>query len=320
MLSLVSAIVLLASTAQDKPPAAPAGNSDLTVTLATDKTEYVIGEEVQAEVTLTNSGDKDLSVSELMLEERSLSFDVTFDAAGGKKKQFMFTLVRPDPHLLDRVTLPKVTLKPKKSVSGLYRIPTLRTGALSVAAVYKGGEKDARSSAVALKVAAQAGDAGRLAAAVKTSKGSFTIDLNPDDAPNTVANFVSLAKRGFYNNMNFHRVIKNSWIQTGCPYDNGYGGPGYALKSEAEGQKELKHDIGTVAMSGNLKNGYTGSQFYIALSKIPAFDAKFTIIGKVQESGYGVIRDIGNVDVDKTTDRPTKEDIRLSEVSIVVIK
>jgi peptidyl-prolyl cis-trans isomerase B (cyclophilin B) len=320
MFRLATVILLLATVQQ--PPAAPAAASDLTLTLVADKAEYVIGDEIQVQVSLGNATDKDISASELCLEERSLSFDITFDAAGGKKKQFLFSVTRPDPHLVDRVTLPRVTLKARTGMMvGIFRIPTLRTGALSLTAVYKGGEKELRSpSLTTLKVIPQAGDAGRLAAAVKTSKGSFTIDLFPDEAPNNVANFVSLAKRGFYNNMNFHRVIKNSWIQTGCPYDNGYGGPGYAVKSEAEGQKGLSHDVGTVAMSGNLKNGYTGSQFYISLSKIPAFDSKFTIVGKVQEAGLGVLRDIGNVEVDKTTDRPSKEDVRLSEVSIVVVK
>jgi peptidyl-prolyl cis-trans isomerase B (cyclophilin B) len=317
MLRLASIAAVLAFVQQ---PAAPAaGNPELTLTLATDKADYVIGEDVQAEVTLTNASDRDLSVAELAFEERSLSFSVTFDAAGGKKKTFAFAVTRPDPHLVDRLTLPKVTLKPKKSVNGLFRIPTLKTGALEIAAVYKGGDKEVKSAAAVLKVAPQSGDASRLAAAVKTSKGSFTIDLYPDEAPNTVANFVALARRGFFNNMNFHRVVKNSWIQSGCPYDNGYGGPGYAVKSEAEAQT-VAHDAGTVAMSGNLKNGYTGSQFYITLSKIDSFNKKFTVIGKVQEGGLGVVKDIGGVEVDKTTDRPSKEDVRLSEVSIVVVK
>ncbi len=317
---LRSAAAVLALACLQQPPAPAAGAPELTLALATDKAEYVIGEDVQAEVALANASEKDLVVAELAFEERSLSFDVSFDAPDGKRKQFLFAVTRPDPHLVDRVRLPQVALKPKKSMIGLFAIPTLRAGTMSVAAVYRGADKELRSAAVSLKVAAQAGEAGRLAAAVKTSKGAFTIDLFPESAPNNVANFVALAKRGFYNNMNFHRVVKNSWIQSGCPYDNGYGGPGYALKSEAEGQKGMAHDAGTVAMSGNLKNGYTGSQFYIALAKIPAFDAKFTIIGKVQEGGASVLTAIGGVDVDKTTDRPSKEDVRLSEVSIVAVK
>jgi cyclophilin family peptidyl-prolyl cis-trans isomerase len=134
-----------------------------------------------------------------------------------------------------------------------------------------------------------------------------------------VANFVALSKRGFYNGLNFHRVVKNSWIQTGCPYDNGYGGPGYAVKSEAEAQTVL-HEPGSVSMSGNLKSGFAGSQFFISLTNLPAFDKKYTVIGKVTAGGLDTVRKIGMVEVDKNTDRPSKEDVRLKEIKIVAVK
>ena len=119
----------------------------------------------------------------------------------------------------------------------------------------------------------------------------------------------SLVKRGFYNNMNFHRIIKNGWIQTGCPYDLGFGHAGYAVKSEAENQTVL-HEAGTVAMSQNLKSGFTGSQFFIDLKRQEAHDKKFTIIGRVPESRMEVVKQIGSVDTDKNTDRPLKEDLK----------
>jgi peptidyl-prolyl cis-trans isomerase B (cyclophilin B) len=300
-----------------QPPAA--GPSDLTLTVATDKAEYVIGEEVQAEVTLTNSGDKNLDVAELVFEDRSLSFDVTFEASPGKTKQFSCSILKPDPHLVDRIGPARITLKPKKSMTGVFRIPTLKPGALSVAAVYKGGEKEARSTAAALKVAQQADGSSRLAAAVSTSKGDFQIDLLPEEAPNNVASFVSLAHRGFYNNMNFHRIIKGGWIQTGCPYDLGFGHAGYAVKSESEGQTVV-HEAGTVAMSQNLKGNFTGSQFFIDLKRQESHDKKFTIIGRVPENRMEVVRQIGSVETDKNTDRPLKEEIRLKEIKIIVVK
>lgn len=311
------ALAVLALVCAQQPPAA--GPSDLTVTLATDKSEYVIGEEVQAEVTLTNSSDRNLDVAELVFEERSLSFDVSFEPSPGKSKQFSYSIVKPDPHLVDRIGPARVTLKPKKSVSGIFRIPTLKPGALSITAVYKGGEKEARSSAATLKVAAQADGSSRLAAAVSTSKGDFQIDLLPDEAPNNVSSFVSLAHRGFYNNMNFHRIIKGGWIQTGCPYDLGFGNAGYAVKAETEGQTSV-HEAGTVAMSQNLKSGFTGSQFFIDLKRQEAHDKKFTIIGRVPESRMDVVKQIGSVDTDKNTDRPLKEDIRVKEIKIIVVK
>ena len=293
--------------------------ADLTLTMATDKTDYVLGEDVQAEVTLTNAGDKTLEVAELVFEERSLSFDVSFEAAPGKTKQFSYSVLKPDPHLVDRIGPSKVSLKSKKSLIAIVRIPILKTGALQVTAVYKGGEKEVRSSVATLKVAPQGDGGSRLAAAVSTSKGDFQIDLLPEEAPNNVASFVSLARRGFYNNMNFHRIIKGGWVQTGCPYDLGFGHAGYAVKAETEGQTAV-HEAGTVAMSQNLKGGFTGSQFFIDLKRQEAHDKKFTIIGRVPESRMDVVKQIGSVDTDKNTDRPLKEDIRLKEIKIIAVK
>src|ERR1043166_6615374 len=296
--------------------------SDLSVSVATDKAEYVLNDDVMAEVTLTNGADKALDLAELTFDERSLSFDVSSDSGGGAMKSFLFSFVRPDPHLMERIAPARISLKPKKSLVGVFRVPTLHAGEMSITAVYKGGDKEMKSAPVKVKVGAQKGQDGqdetRLAAIVETSSGSIQIDFMPEEAPNNVANFVSLAKRGFFNGLIFHRVVKNSWIQSGCPYDNGYGGPGYALKSEAEGQK-AKHEAGTVSMSGNLKSGFTGSKFFICLSTLPAFDGKFTVIGKVTPAGIDTIKKIGMVEVDKNTDRPTKEE-RLKDVKIVAVK
>ena len=311
------ALAVAALLFAQQPPAA--GPSDLSLTLAAEKADYVIGEQVQVEVTLTNSGDKTLDVAELAFEERSISFDVTFEASPGKSKQFLYSVLKPDPHLVDRIGPTRGSLKSKKSLTALFRIPTLKTGALTIGAVYKGGEKEVRSSAASLKVAAQGDGSSRLAAAVSTSKGDFQIDLLPEESPNNVASFVSLAQRGFYNNMNFHRIIKGGWIQTGCPYDLGFGHAGYAVKSEAENNTKV-HEAGTVAMSQNLKGGFTGSQFFIDLKRQESHDKKFTVIGQVPESRMEVVKQIGAVDTDKNTDRPLKEDIRLKEIKIIVVK
>jgi len=305
---LTTAAFLLSLVAQDK--------ADLTLTLTLDKAEVPVGEEIQAEVTLANAGAADASVTELVLEERSLSFDVSFDV-GGKPRQFLFSEVKPDPQVIDRVGPSKVTIKSKKSVTGLFRIPALRAGTVTVVAVYKGADKELKSAAATVKASAT-GDAVRLAAQVETSMGGFQIDLLPEEAPNSVAHFVLLARRGFFDGLNVHRVVRNGWIQTGCPYDNGFGGPGYALRSEAEGQTAV-HDPGAVALAGNLKSGFTGSQFFVNLAANPSFNKKFTIIGRVSGSGLDVAKKIGAADADKATDRPVK-DIKVSSIKIVAVK
>jgi peptidyl-prolyl cis-trans isomerase B (cyclophilin B) len=303
-------VVLLAT-------ASAARAQDVTVTVALDRAEVGVGDEVQAEVTLANPSDKDVELAELAFEERSLSFDVGFDA-GGKPQQFLYAVLKPDPHVAERAAPARVALKAKKSVSGLFRIPTLRSGPMTVAAVYKGSGKEVRSAPASVKVTPK-GEAGRLAAAVETSMGAFQIDLNPADAPNSVANFVALASRGFYDNMNMHRVVKGGWIQTGCPYDNGTGGPGFAVRSEAEAQKSAKHELGTVSLAGNLKSGFSGSQFFVTAASQPSFNAKFTVIGSVSGAGLDVVKKIAGVDVEKASDRPLK-DIKVSSIKIVAVK
>jgi cyclophilin family peptidyl-prolyl cis-trans isomerase len=319
----ILAVVALAALGAGVARAQEGAKSDLAVTLSVDRAEAVLGDDLMAEVTLTNTGEKPADVAELTFDERSVSFDITFDAGGGKTKSFVFSIVRPDPHLMERISPARVTLRSKKSLVALFRIPTLRSGTMSVTASYKGADKELKSSAASVKVAAQKNDKGedqtKLAAIVETSMGSFQIDLLAEEAPNNVANFVALSKRGFYSGLNFHRVVKNSWIQTGCPYDNGYGGPGYAVKSEAETEAVL-HEPGAVSMSGNLKSGFAGSQFFVCLTKIPAFDKKYTVIGQVTAGGLDTVRKIGMVEVDKNTDRPSKEDVRLKEIKIVAVK
>lgn len=308
---IVSALVVLLGAA------AAARAQDVTVSLALDRAEAAVGDDIQAEVSVTNPGDKDVDIAELVFEERSLSFEITFDA-GGKNKTFTYAVQRPDPHVAERSAPARAALKPKKAVTGLFRIPTLRSGAMSVAAVYKGTGKEIKSAPLSLKVNPQ-GEAGRLAAAVETAQGAFQIDLNPEIAPNTVANFVALAKRGFYDGLTVHRVVKNGWIQTGCPYDNGTGGPGFAVRSEAEGQKDVRHELGTVSMAGNLKSGFSGSQFFVTVAKQASFDAKFTSIGSVSGAGLEVLKKIAAVETDKTSDRPLK-DVKVSSIKIVAVK
>src|SRR5687767_9646568 len=99
--------VVLAALVQD-----PA-KSDLTLTLAADKTSCTINDDVQVGVTLTNTGDQKLETPELGFEERSLSCDVTFEPGSGTKKSFLYALTRPDPHLAGRLPLTRVTLPPK---------------------------------------------------------------------------------------------------------------------------------------------------------------------------------------------------------------
>lgn len=144
-------------------------------------------------------------------------------------------------------------------------------------------------------------------AILHTTKGDITIEFFADKAPNTVANFLKLAKEGFYNGIKFHRVIKGFMIQSGDPLTKddskmdlwGTGGPGYKFADEIG--VDNKNDIGTIAMANSGPNT-NGSQFFINVAANNFLDSKHTVFGKVI-SGMDVVKAIENTQTG-TQDRP----------------
>ena len=114
---------------------------------------------------------------------------------------------------------------------------------------------------------------------IKTNKGTISLDLFLDKTPVTVSNFVNLAKRGYYNNLTFHRVIDNFMIQGGCPLGTGTGGPGYEFEDEFH--NELKHDKPGILSMANAGPGTNGSQFFITHVETPWLDNNHTVFGHV---------------------------------------
>jgi len=108
--------------------------------------------------------------------------------------------------------------------------------------------------------------------------GEIRLELYPEDAPKTVENFVTLAKKGFYNGLNFHRVVPDFVVQGGCPKGNGTGGPGYQIKAEFNKQKHVR---GTLAMARSQDPDSAGSQFYICYGNTPHLDGQYTVFGRV---------------------------------------
>lgn len=117
-----------------------------------------------------------------------------------------------------------------------------------------------------------------LTATFNTSRGPIQVELYPDKAPLTVANFVNLAKRGFYDGLNFHRVIPDFMIQGGCPEGSGRGGPGYRFEDETS--NGVRHERGVLSMA-NAGPNTNGSQFFITHVATPWLDGKHTVFGKV---------------------------------------
>jgi len=130
-----------------------------------------------------------------------------------------------------------------------------------------------------------------------TSKGKIVVDLFANEAPNTVNNFVFLARDGFYNGTKFHRVIPDFMIQGGDPEGTGRGGPGYKFADEFKGNPH-KHQRGTLSMA-NAGPGTNGSQFFITHVKTDWLDGKHTVFGQVR-SGQEVVDSVKQGDVLKS--------------------
>ncbi|MGI6240219.1 MAG: peptidylprolyl isomerase [Christensenellales bacterium] len=145
----------------------------------------------------------------------------------------------------------------------------------------------------------------------------FTAELYPEIAPNTVANFVSLASAGFYNGLIFHRVIPGFMIQGGDPTGSGMGGPGYQIKGEFTKngfkQNNLKHARGVLSMARSMMMDSAGSQFFVMHADSPHLDGQYAAFGKVTE-GMDAVDRIANTETG-AQDRPKSEQ-KIKTVSV----
>ncbi len=140
--------------------------------------------------------------------------------------------------------------------------------------------------------------------------GIVKAELYPELAPNTVNNFISLIKKGYYNGLIFHRVINGFMIQGGCPEGTGMGGPGYSIKgefSENGFENNLKHTEGVLSMARSMMPDSAGSQFFIMHKTSPHLDGAYAAFGKVTE-GMDVVNRIAETATDYS-DRPLEDQI-----------
>lgn len=145
---------------------------------------------------------------------------------------------------------------------------------------------------------------------------TMKVELYPEIAPNTVRNFISLTKSGFYNGLIFHRVIPGFMIQGGDPQGTGMGGPGYSIRGEFSGngfKNPLSHDRGVISMARSARPDSAGSQFFIMVQKSPHLDGQYAAFGKVIEGMEEADRIVA-VKRDYN-DRP-REDQRMKTVTV----
>lgn len=146
--------------------------------------------------------------------------------------------------------------------------------------------------------------------------GKIKAELYPEIAPNTVNNFISLANSGFYDNLTFHRVIKDFMIQGGDPEGNGTGGPGYSIEGEFTSNgfaNSLKHTEGVLSMARTKDPNSAGSQFFIMTSTASNLDGEYAAFGKVI-SGMDVAKSIEEVKTD-SNDKP-KESVVIKSIRV----
>ncbi|MCR5332140.1 MAG: peptidylprolyl isomerase [Lachnospiraceae bacterium] len=146
--------------------------------------------------------------------------------------------------------------------------------------------------------------------------GIIKAELYPEIAPNTVNNFVSLVKKGFYDGLIFHRVIEGFMIQGGCPDGNGMGGPRYSIKGEFNEngfKNDLKHTRGVLSMARSMMPDSAGSQFFIMHKDAPHLDGSYAAFGKVTE-GLDTVDAIASTPTDYS-DRPY-ENQRMKKVTV----
>ena len=135
----------------------------------------------------------------------------------------------------------------------------------------------------------------KISAAIETSKGTININLFPDEAPVTVANFVNLSNRKYYDGLNFHRVISQFMIQGGCPLGTGTGGPGYQFVDEFN--PSLRHDKPGRLSMANAGPNTNGSQFFITHVPTPHLNDAHSIFGEVvSQSDQDVVNSIARGD------------------------
>lgn len=145
-------------------------------------------------------------------------------------------------------------------------------------------------------------------ATIEMENGStIKLELYPHIAPNTVKNFITLANKGFYDGLIFHRVIPGFMIQGGCPQGAGTGGPGYSIKGEFTSNgfvNNLKHEKGVISMARAARPNSAGSQFFIMVAKSPHLDGDYASFGRVTE-GMDEVDKIVNTEADYS-DKPYK--------------
>ncbi len=249
----------------------------LDVTMETDKKAYMTGDEIKLIFTVKNNSPGDVS-----------------NAEGIKFEDFLKVL-DPSGKELERASVPQRTTReyqpgivaPGCSFTAFVDLKALFAGLTAPGSYFVNWQHLVHG--VPPVVPFEVFDvANQPTATIETNFGNIVITFFSDVAPGHVDNFIKLAKKGFYNGLTFHRIVKGFMMQGGCPNGDGTGDPGYKIKAEFSDRKHLE---GTVAMARGGAPDSAGSQFYICFKPQPMLDSSYTVFAQVVE-GMDVVRKI----------------------------
>lgn len=283
-------------------------SGDLALLVSATRSEVAVGEDFEFSIRVENRGKSPIAVRAIRLSSHSAFLELS---EGGYERP-VHHLLRYPGGIPNIEPADQTQLAPGESLSGTLVLPAVEVGSFDVRVGYTGtfpfpipeGQEVAPrySDSIHCKVVPSASGAVRLQALMKTNHGQVRLRFYNDTAPGTVANFVTLARGGFYKGLTFHRIIKDFMIQGGDPDGTGGGGPGYSIP--AEFSSRYPHKPGALAMARTQYPHSAGCQFYVCLGSPSHLDGQYTIFGQVVE-GQSVIDALGAIptgagDVPKT--------------------
>lgn len=249
-----------------------------------ENSEVNLGDTIKAVVTVTNDGDVPAALPKPELWISSVSLRV---ARESDPAESFIMRIGGEPADLK--------LKPGESISETLEFPAVEAGDFNLEALYRPtgrihpqfiDTEVERSAPAALKVR----DNGKqLRARLSTEAGEIKLEFYPAKALNHVTSFVTLAKKGYFDGISFHRVVPGFVIQGGDPTGSGSGGPGYRLPAEFN---EIKHVPGILSMARTQDPHSAGSQFFVCTADCPNLDSQYTVFGRVIE-GLEAVMQIG---------------------------
>lgn len=288
------------------PPPTPVGppGPTLKMSISSPQIDVTVGDMIQIDLVITNMAATNTDIIKPMIDIDSVTFSIRLVPITGTEQPWSFVFSRIAPSVYDhnRSQLERITLGANGTSQAVYKttftLPAITIAYWQITAFYQGGQVFMISEPLHFRVIGPKSElqGGELVTHIETISGTMTGKFYFKDAPNTVMNFVKLAKEGKYNNLIFHRIIAGFMIRGGDPKGDGSGGSGYSIKSEVNSHH---HQTGTMAMAhSGIKPerdlDSAGCQFYICLASRPDLDKDYTTFGELV-SGQEVLDAIGSV-------------------------